>query len=98
MNPDHIDKRFCKTESLVARKIGDEFIIVPIRRRAGEIESLYTLNEVAARIWELIDGNRSLEQIRDIIVSEYDVAQEEAEKDILEFVQQLESIGALKEA
>ena len=47
-----------KSPDIVSRKIVDGMILVPIRRRVGEVESLYTLNEVGARIWELIDGRR----------------------------------------
>ncbi len=34
------------------------------------VECLYTLNEAGARIWELIDGTRRVEEIRDLIVSD----------------------------
>jgi hypothetical protein len=32
---------------LVTRKVGDEAVIVPIRNRVGDLESVFTLNEVA---------------------------------------------------
>jgi hypothetical protein len=95
---DHLKKRFTKTESLVSRKVGSEFVIVPICRTAGEVESIYSLNEVAVRIWELIDGNRSVEQIRDEMVDEFEVSSEELEKDLVELLQQLTSIAAIQEA
>ena len=44
----------------MARQIAGEYILVPIRQSAGEVESIYTLNEVGTRIWELLDGQRSL--------------------------------------
>ncbi len=94
---DYLGKRFAKTESIVSRRIGDEFIMVPIRRKAGEVESVYTLNEVAARIWELTDGSRSVEQVRDAIVDEFEVTPEEAQDDLVELFLQLTEIGALQE-
>ena len=81
----------------MARQIAGEFILVPIRQSAGEVESIYTLNEVGTRIWELLDGQRSLLQIRDLLVDEFEVSPEEAETDLLEFMQGLESVGAVQE-
>ena len=94
----NLETCFVKNASIVERKIGDEFILVPIRQRAGEVESIYTLNEVAARVWELIDGQRRAGQIRDTIVAEFEVTPDEAEADVLEFLGQLAHVGAVKEA
>jgi hypothetical protein len=49
--------------NIVARMIGGEMILVPIRKNVGDMENIYTLNETAARIWELVDGQHSLEEI-----------------------------------
>ncbi len=94
---DYLKKHFIKTESIVSRKVGNEFIVVPISRTAGEVESIYSLNEVAAFIWELLDGKRSVQQIRDKIIDEFEVSVEAAERDLGDLLQQLLSIGASKE-
>jgi hypothetical protein len=94
---DPMRKCFAKSDSIVSRRIAGEFILVPIRKRGEDVDSIYTLNEVGARIWELLDGERSVENIRDQIAAEYDVTPEEAEQDIAELLLQFESVGALKE-
>ena len=94
----NLEQCFVKDDSIVARKIGEEFILVPIRQRAGEVESIYTLNEVAARVWELIDGQRRAIDIRDTIVAEFEVGPGEAEADVLAFLGQLAQVGAVNEA
>jgi hypothetical protein len=92
----YLERRLAKDPSIVARRIADELILVPIRHRAGDVESIYTMNEVACRIWELIDGQRQVHQIRDVILEEYDVGLEEAEADLVDFLQQLAHAGAVK--
>lgn len=92
---DFLDKVYKKSDSVVSRKIADEFILVPIRQNVGDLGSIYTLNEVAARIWELIDGKTKVREIKDTVVGEFEVTPEEAEKDILEHLQQLEKIKAI---
>lgn len=94
----YLESRFTKDPSIVFRKVADEFILVPIKQKASDIESIYTMNDVASRIWELIDGEKSLGDIRTIIIKEFEVGPEEAEKDLVEFSKQLEKIGAVKAA
>jgi len=86
-----------KSPDIVSRKIVDEVILVPIRRRGEDVESLYTLNEVGARIWESIDGTRQVREIRDLIVAEFDVTGAQAEVDLLTLLDQLSQIGAITE-
>jgi len=95
---DHRSQRFDKSPSIVAREIAGETILVPIRKTVGEIDSIYALNKVARRIWDLLDGQKSVGQIRDIIVDEFETSPEEAEADVLEFLQQLEQVGAVRQA
>jgi hypothetical protein len=92
------EKCYRKDPDIVSRKIAAEFILVPIRKNVGDLEGIYTLNEVAARAWELIDGKRKVKEIKDKIVEEFEVAPEEAEKDLAELLQGLEKIAAIKEA
>ncbi len=92
-----LERLFQKDSAIVSRRIADEVILVPIRRRLGEVECLYTLNEAGARIWELIDGTRRVEEFRDLIVSEFEVSRDEAEEDLLTLFQQFTDIGAVNE-
>lgn len=49
----------------------------------------YSLNEVGTAIWELADGKSTIKEIADAVCKEYDVDYEEAEKDVLEVVNDL---------
>ena len=92
----YLEKRFTKDPFVVFRKVADEFILVPIKQRASDVESIYTMNDVGSRIWELIDGRRSLKDIKAVILKEFEVGSEEAEKDLVEFSKKLEKIGAVR--
>jgi hypothetical protein len=93
---DYFKRRFAKDPSIVSRNVAGEQILVPIRQKAGEIDSIYTLNEVASRIWELLDGEKQVEEIKNAIVEEFEVSAKEAEEDLLKFLQQLEEAGAVR--
>jgi hypothetical protein len=62
---DYLERCYEKDPSIVHRNIAGETILVPIRSHVADLESIYTLDEVAARIWELIDGQRKVGEIRD---------------------------------
>ena len=91
-----LDAVYLQDPSIVSRNIAGEMILVPIRSNVGDLESIYTLNETAARIWELLDGEHSLGAVRDAIVDEFEVEREEATQDVLALIAQLESIGAVQ--
>lgn len=91
-----LHQRCRRDSSIVTREIAGETILVPIRQNVGDLESIYTLNETASRIWALIDGRRTLGDIRDEMVAEFDVDEAEAEQDLLELVEQLQAAGALE--
>jgi hypothetical protein len=93
---DFLERRFIKDPSMVFRKIADECLLVPIRQNVADMESIYVLNEVGGRIWELVDGQKTVQGIRDVIVSEFDVSPQQAEADVREFVQKLSDIGGVK--
>jgi len=86
---------YAKNSNMVARKIAGEMVLVPIRQSVGDLASIYNLNDIGGRIWELIDGKATAGQIKDRIVEEYEVAPEQAEADLTEFLSQLEHMKAV---
>lgn len=92
----YLEKCFDKSPNIVSRKIADEVILVPIRQNVGDLESIYTLNEVGVFIWEFLDGKRKAKEIKEMIVEAFDVSPEEAEKDLIEFLLKLEKIGGIE--
>jgi hypothetical protein len=90
-----LENRYKRSENLVFRKITDQTILVPIKGNVGDLSYIYQLDDVASFIWERIDGRRELGDIKKMVMNEYDVSGEKAEKDLLDFVGQLEEIGGI---
>ena len=88
-------KRFTKRSDLVTRSITGETIIVPVQGHVGDLDSIYTLNEVGSAVWGHIDGETSVSQIIDTVSREYEVTREETEADIIELMGSLESAGLI---
>ncbi len=56
------------------------------------------LNAVGSRVWELIDGRRSVDAIVEVIVREFDVTRERAAGDVQAFVRELLDKGLVTSA
>lgn len=69
---------------------GEAVLVLP---RLGKVK---VLNEVGARIWQLCDGSRTIQQIADVIQSEYQADQAEAAADTLAFIADLSSQGVVE--
>ena len=88
----YLEKCFDKDPNIVSRKIADEVILVPVRQNVGDLENIYTLNEIGAFIWELIDGERKVKEIKEIIIEEFNVSSQEAESDLIELLREMENM------
>jgi len=92
---DWLQRRYRKNPDMVSRLIGGEFILVPIRSNAADLESVFTLSGTGVRIWELIDGQLTGRDMRDRIVKEFAVEPEEAEDDLIGFLKELQAIDGI---
>jgi len=90
-----LNRRYQRNENFVFRRIEDETILVPIKDNVGDMGSIYNLNEVGAHVWEQLDGRQTLRDIGDTVVAHFEVTTRQAQTDICEFIDQLESIDAV---
>ena len=90
------NRYFIKGKDLVTRDIAGETIIVPIKNKVGDLDFIYTLNEVGTVIWGLIDGKKSVSEIGEEICMTYDVTPEEAKQDTVDFLKSLEERGLIQ--
>ncbi len=91
-----LDKCFVKESDLVTRDVAGERIIVPIKGHVGDLEGVYTLNELGAMIWQLINGQTTARELAEVVRNEYDVEAAEAEKDVVDFLRSLEDAGLIR--
>jgi len=75
--------------SVVTRKTGNEYVLVPVTNNIADMNSVYTLNETGAFIWEYINGKRSVEEIISALTSEYDIDIETAKDDVFSFIENM---------
>jgi hypothetical protein len=78
-----------RSDSVVTRKTGNEYVLVPITNNIADMNSVYTLNETGAFIWEQIDSKKSVEDIVIELTNEYDIDKQNAESDVFTFIENM---------
>jgi hypothetical protein len=87
---------FCKVDNCVTREIEGETIVVPVCNHVGDLDSIYVLDEVGTAIWSLLDGDNSVGHIVRSLCKEYDVGEQEATQDAIDFLTVLESSDLIR--
>ena len=58
-------------------------------------KELLGFNAVGRQVWELADGQRSIDRIVESVVTEHHIPADVARADVLRFIEELTSLGAL---
>lgn len=83
-------ERLLQNERTASRVIDGKAVVITIDQN-----ELHVLNSVGTRVWELADG-RSLGDIIDQIVREFEVERTRAAEDVCTFAERLLSVGAAR--
>jgi len=86
------NKIFSKNKDLAWRMIDDSAYIVDSK---GSL--MHELNISGSRIWELVDGKRGLEEIACAVCDEFNVGKEDARKDLIKFINEIQKKGLVGE-
>jgi len=89
------EQLFTRSRSVVSRVIAGETLIVPVRGKVGDLASIYSFNATGSLIWQLLDTPRTLTDLIDAVEREYEVGQEQAQKDVRQFLSDMLSAGLL---
>ena len=71
---------------VMARDVGGEMVILNL-----ESGIYFGLDPVGARIWQFIGGDKTLAEVCDAMLAEYDVSREDIERDVLSLAEALRS-------
>lgn len=93
-----LGESWTRSPRMVGRKIGSEYVLVPLADRGADLDSILNLNTVAAFVWEQLDGARSGSDVVAAVVERFEVERPRAERDYLELIDTLVSVGAVHPA
>jgi len=88
---------FERNPDFIYRRIVDESILVPLHDNVADMNCIYTLNDIGAFIWEHLETPVSKIVLRDALFAEYEAEREVLSDDLNVFLDELVSIGAVRE-
>jgi hypothetical protein len=89
--------KFVRSGAVVTREIGGETIVVPVRGGVGDLTGLFTFNEIAAGIWQLLSEGRTADEVVLWVEEHYEVSEEQARADVGGFLEELRQQGLVDE-
>ena len=81
--------RHIRAAEVVSREIAGETLAVPVRHGVGDLDSVYSFNELGARLWLMLEQGRTSEELADWVRTHYDVTAEQAFADVARFIAEL---------
>jgi hypothetical protein len=87
---------FIRSQSVVARVVAGETLIVPVRAKVGDLASIYSFNGTGTLIWKLLESPRTLSELSAAVARAYEVEPRRAEQDVTDFVGEMQSVGLVE--
>ena len=79
------------TAEQVSCHVGDESVILSLQNSV-----YYGVNPVGASIWNLLQQQRSVAELRDAMLEEYEVEAERCERDLLDLLEKMRTEGLIQ--
>ncbi len=79
-----LNKKITFADTIFAQEVDDEMVLLDMNS-----ENYFGLDEVGTAIWQAMEKDKSLQEVLDSLLQEYEVESDVLEKDLIRFVNQL---------
>ncbi len=76
-------------DGFILRQVAGNYIVIAVGDEAVDFNGMITVNETGAFLWKILSGGATKEEMLEKLMSEYDVNEETAKKDITDFLVKL---------
>ena len=85
-------------EGFLVHEVAGNYVVIKIGQEAVNFNGLITLSESAKMLWDLLNRSEgaTIEELVNKLVSEYEIDEETAKNDTLEFIQSLKDNNILE--
>lgn len=81
---------------VMMQNVAGENLLVPLGAQVMDLNGLFTLNDTAACVWELLAEERTLAELAAAVAERFAVAAEIARADVQTFVDEIARMGLLE--
>ena len=73
-------------EGFILRQVAGNYIVIAVGDEAVDFNGMITINETGAFLWSILAHGATKEEMLEKLMSEYEVDEETAKKDITDFL------------
>lgn len=84
-------------KGFVVREIAGEIIAVPTGELVKEFQEIITLTKSAKFVWDLLQEDRTIEDVKSKLVEKYKIDEERVQKDVEQFIEELRKANIIEE-
>ena len=84
-----------KTEGYIIKKLEDEYVVLPLGKRAEEVNEVISLSETAGFMYLHADEADSVDELAELVSKEYEVEKSVVYEDVESVVKTLQTKGLL---
>ena len=81
------------SKNFILKKVCDEAMIIPLVDGGMDMSKVFNINEIGVIIYEGLENNKTILEIKNEIISEYDIDEETVLNDINDFIESLKQKG-----
>ena len=83
-------------KNFILREVAGTYIVVAVGEAVKNFKSIINLNKTGAFLWKKLELGATEEELVKDIISEYEVEEEIAKKDVFAFIQRLKENGLVE--
>ena len=83
-------------EGFVLKEIAGSHMVVPLGSQVMNFTSIIKLSESGAFLWSLLSDDKTIDELTDAMLSEYDVDDTKARTDIEKFINKLKDADLIE--
>ena len=83
-------------DGFVCRSVGETHMAVPVGTRTQDVPGVVALSESGALLWERLQDGATIDDLVEVLLAEYEVERDQAEKDVRAFVAYLSDNGLIE--
>ena len=84
-----------RNSDFLLRDVAGMLVVVPVGSAVQEFSGMMMLNATGAYLWELLENEQTVASLTDALVARYDIGAEQAQADVVEFLEKLKPTGAV---
>ena len=84
------------SKNFVLRRVAGADMVLPLAQATVSFDAMLKLNETGVLLWNALKDEVELDDLVRALRAEYDVSEEQARKDIQEFLDKLANAGCLE--